>query len=346
MIRTVAIGCIAIGVLLLTGCASIVNGHTQTVSVKTTNKGEDVSGAKCSLSNDKGVWYLSTPGSVTVHRSYGELALTCSMAALPDGLATVKSSTTAAAFGNILVGGVIGAGIDVATGAAYSYPDLLLVEMGQTTRLESTPSARATKSPAQPVAPAESLLAAARVPYLNEAQQTEYRVFLSKPLPRAFAIAPNGHYVYTYSTSPLDKSHPTDPSERALMLCSRQAGVGCELYVVDNQIVFKALPPQAQPASVRSKPGRNPVDPSLAAVKPPFLNEGQQAEYQVFLTRSIPRAFAIADNGHFAMAWSTTPLDKTLPSDPSARALASCRRMSGRECQLYLVDNEIVYGAR
>ena len=46
------------------------------------------------------------------------------------------------------------------------------------------------------------------------------------------------------------------------------------------------------------------------------------------------------------MAWSTTPLDKTLPSDPSAHALSSCRRMSGRECQLYMVDNEIVYGAR
>ena len=92
-IRPLAIACIAIGALLLTGCASIVNGHNQSVSVKTTNKGADVSAAKCSLSNDKGVWYVSTPGSVTVHRSYGELALTCTMAGLPDGLATVKSSS-------------------------------------------------------------------------------------------------------------------------------------------------------------------------------------------------------------------------------------------------------------
>ena len=313
---------------------------------KRTSKGTDVAGAKCSLKNDKGVWYVSTPGSVSVHRSYGELSLTCTLAGLPDGIATVKSSTTAAAFGNILIGGVIGAGVDVATGAAYSYPDLLLVEMGQTIRLESTPNPRATTSSAGPATPSESPLWAARVPYLNDVQQAEYRAFLSKPLPRAFAIAPSGHFYYTYSTSPFDKSHPTDPSERALMLCSRQAGAGCELYVVDNQIVFKAMASQPQPASARSKPGRNAVVPALAAATVPFLNEWQQAEYQVFLTRALPRAFAISENGHFAMAWSTTPLDKSQPSDPSARALSSCKRMSGRECQLYLVDNEIVYRAR
>ena len=33
------------------------------------------------------------------------------------------------AFGNILIGGVIGVGVDVATGAAYDYPDLITVQM-------------------------------------------------------------------------------------------------------------------------------------------------------------------------------------------------------------------------
>jgi hypothetical protein len=33
------------------------------------------------------------------------------------------------AFGNILFGGVIGAGVDVATGAAYDYPAVIEIDM-------------------------------------------------------------------------------------------------------------------------------------------------------------------------------------------------------------------------
>lgn len=345
MFHFLLIGAASIATLLLTGCASVINGQNQSVSVNTVSKGSDVSGATCSLRNDKGVWYVTSPGSVAIHRSYGELAVSCTHAGLPDGLAAVKSSTTGAVFGNILVGGVIGAGIDVATGAAYSYPNVIPIEMGRTNLIDSATPARADAQPGRPTTPVSPMRAAARVPYLNDAQQAEYQRFLTKPFPRAFAIAPTGHYVYNYSTSPLDKSHPNDPSERALMLCSRLSGVGCELYAVDDQVVFKALPqqPQPQPAGVRSRRGNHPVDPALAAVNVPLLNEGQQAEYQVFLTRSLPRAFAISGTGHFAMAWSTTPLDKSQPSNPSMRALSSCRLMSGHDCQLYLVDNEIVY---
>jgi len=36
------------------------------------------------------------------------------------------------AFGNIIAGGIIGAGIDMSTGAAYDYPSLITVEMGVT----------------------------------------------------------------------------------------------------------------------------------------------------------------------------------------------------------------------
>jgi hypothetical protein len=40
------------------------------------------------------------------------------------------------AFGNILFGGVIGAGVDVYNGAAYDYPNLLNIEMGKTVKLK------------------------------------------------------------------------------------------------------------------------------------------------------------------------------------------------------------------
>ena len=46
----------ALASLELAGCASIVDGNTQSLSVKTLDKAEqEFSGAKCSLTNDKGV---------------------------------------------------------------------------------------------------------------------------------------------------------------------------------------------------------------------------------------------------------------------------------------------------
>jgi hypothetical protein len=127
--------------LQLTGCASIVSGSNQPISVETqTADGKQLIGANCRLSNDKGTWFITTPGSTTVHRSYENLSVQCDKENQPAGFLQVPSSTKAMAFGNILAGGVIGAGVDVATGAAYDYPSLILVRMGLIT-LPPTPVA-------------------------------------------------------------------------------------------------------------------------------------------------------------------------------------------------------------
>lgn len=343
MLRSLLLAAATAGMLLTTGCASVVNGNTQSVSVTTQNKGGDVSGAQCSLTNDKGVWYLTTPGSVGVHRSYGDMLVSCKLAGVPDGTAAVASSTTGAVFGNILLGGVIGAGVDMATGAAYNYPNVIPVEMGHATIVHA-PQASPTggsKNAAPP--PLDPVLAATRVPYLNDEQQTHYRLFLARPFPRAFAISTNGHYAAMYTTSPFDKSLPSDPQERALLVCGRLAGIPCQLYMVDNRIVYQT--PQSPPpvAVAHTRPGNYPADPKLAAAKVPHLNDDQQAEYQAFLTQPLPRAFAISDDGHYAMAWSNVAVDKSMPGDPRERALIACKRFAGRDCQLYVVDNQIVY---
>ena len=138
-----------IAACLSTGCASIVSGQNQSLSVTAKNNGSDVTGAKCSLSNDKGQWFATTPGSVTVRRSYNELSVNCTLDGLQPGLVSVKSSTKGMAFGNILFGGIIGAGVDMSTGAAYDYPTLINVDMGQTTSI--VPPAE----PAKDAAPAK-----------------------------------------------------------------------------------------------------------------------------------------------------------------------------------------------
>lgn len=118
---------------MLSGCASIVSGTSQVVSVETLHKSGPVAGAMCRLENDKGVYYVTTPGTVTIHRAYGDLNVKCQKPNFGDGIAVVKSSTKGMMAGNILFGGFIGAGVDAASGAAYDYPALFQIMMGETT---------------------------------------------------------------------------------------------------------------------------------------------------------------------------------------------------------------------
>lgn len=114
----------------LTGCASIVSGTNQIVSVETLQATGKVDGATCKLQNDKGVYYVTTPGTVTVRRAYGDMTVRCEKPGMEAGIASIKSSTKGMAFGNVVFGGVIGAGVDMASGAAYDYPNLFQVMMG------------------------------------------------------------------------------------------------------------------------------------------------------------------------------------------------------------------------
>jgi hypothetical protein len=137
----------ALTLLQLTGCASIVSGTNQPLTVETRSDTVTLSGANCKLSNNKGTWYLTSPGSATVNRSFEDLSISCDKTDYKTGLLIVKSSTKAMAFGNILLGGVIGAGVDVATGAAYDYPAVITVVMGANGILAAPPVEPAPLAP-------------------------------------------------------------------------------------------------------------------------------------------------------------------------------------------------------
>lgn len=142
----------AVALLQVTGCASIVSGQNQSVSVETRTQAGPVSGANCKLTNNKGSWFVTTPGSTMVQRSFEDLAVRCDKDKLEPGLASVKSSTKAMAFGNIIFGGVIGAGVDMATGAAYDYPTPITIIMGSNI-LIGAPVAESAAGTAQPATP-------------------------------------------------------------------------------------------------------------------------------------------------------------------------------------------------
>ena len=66
-----------------------------------------------------------------------------------------------------------------------------------------------------------------------------------------------------------------------------------------------------------------------------FLNENAKNGYKTFLTREVPRAFAVAPTGAWGMANSG--------DDPMRRALDNCSKFAPGQCRLYAVDNDIVW---
>lgn len=133
--------------LTLPGCAAIVDGRKQEVQVQTPGIGC----AQCELTNSKGTYQSScTPQKVTVKRAYGPLSVSCQAPGW-SGKSEAESKTKGWFFGNILIGGLIGMGIDAATGAAYDYPDNIQVQMlQQTAALQPQTHAAPVAGAAQP----------------------------------------------------------------------------------------------------------------------------------------------------------------------------------------------------
>jgi hypothetical protein len=123
---------------LLSGCASVTGTTGQSVSVQTRlQNGKELKEAACDLTNSKGVWYVTTPGSVSIRRSNDDMQVVCKKEGYDSGRASVTSDTKGSMFGNIILGGGIGAIVDHSNGSAYEYPTLIQVVMGADTHIAS-----------------------------------------------------------------------------------------------------------------------------------------------------------------------------------------------------------------
>lgn len=115
------------------GCSTLTGeGTSQNLSVMTyTTENKDLTGASCELKNDEGTWTAVTPATVMVRRSNKDLMVKCIKSGFADARANVVSKTKANMWGNIIVGGGIGAIIDHSNGSAYQYPPTLKLTMGK-----------------------------------------------------------------------------------------------------------------------------------------------------------------------------------------------------------------------
>jgi hypothetical protein len=120
-------------VVCFVGCSTISgSGTTQSISVQTMNSdGSQLDGAKCDMSNDEGTWFVVTPGSTVVHRSNKDLQVVCRKTGIDVGTASVVSRTKGNMWGNVILGGGVGAIVDHNNGSAYDYPGLITIYMGR-----------------------------------------------------------------------------------------------------------------------------------------------------------------------------------------------------------------------
>src|SRR5437868_2403323 len=96
----------------LGGCATIVEGTTQNVSVIT-----QPPGASCTISRDGVVLGAvpSTPGSVKIGKSKNDISVSCAKEGFEAATMNYQSSFNGMTFGNIIVGGAIGAVVDASS---------------------------------------------------------------------------------------------------------------------------------------------------------------------------------------------------------------------------------------
>lgn len=117
--------------VLLTGCASVVQGTDQVISIETlAPDGKLLPNASCTASNNFGSWTISTPGAIKVHRSPQNLSVVCHKAGEPPGMVSAQPTMDNVIYGNIALVCMLCTDLDLRNGAAYSYSPLISVQMG------------------------------------------------------------------------------------------------------------------------------------------------------------------------------------------------------------------------
>jgi hypothetical protein len=104
--------------IVTSGCATITKGTTQAVAVNTPG----AVGAQCTLNSGAiGTKVVTTPATITLDKSQESITVLCKKECFQDGSTVIASNTETMAAGNLLVGGVVGLGVDAVSGAMNKY---------------------------------------------------------------------------------------------------------------------------------------------------------------------------------------------------------------------------------
>ncbi len=130
-----------------TGCATLFDSTEQTVLVQTVLDHQQVSGIGCVLSNNKGRWFVTSPGRVTVQKSTEPLVVDCRREDV-WAFDQIDPRQNASRWGNIIFTLGVGQMVDKQSGAGFDLPSTLTVI------LQRGEGAAARGAPAQQPQPA------------------------------------------------------------------------------------------------------------------------------------------------------------------------------------------------
>ena len=232
-----------------TGCATVTGSTAQSIGIDTrTEAQQTVTGANCRLTNSKGTWFVTSPGTATITRSNDALNITCDKEGHASGNVVAESATRPAMWGNAIVGGVVGAAIDHSSGAAYEYPANIRVLMGQSLKADAPAMwSGAGNDPAIPAktrnAPSGAIQDVHAVPFLTETGKDGYEKFLAAyRRPRVFVISERGHWSW--------RTGPTAVAD-SMRSCEERANAKCYVYALNDEVVYDGPRPLNAAALLR-----------------------------------------------------------------------------------------------
>ena len=148
VLRTVALALATTG---LGGCASILSGTTQEVYVNT-----NPPAASCKLTREgKQIGSVNpTPAAAKIEKTKKDITITCNKDGYQTATYIDHSGTAGAFWGNVIAGGVIGMGVDSATGADNKYESPVNITLvPQPSPPAPVPAQPQTPPPATPPVP-------------------------------------------------------------------------------------------------------------------------------------------------------------------------------------------------
>ncbi|MCG2586593.1 hypothetical protein [Massilia sp. TS11] len=142
--KTFFLPCLA---LALSGCATLTEPLEQTLQVQTVFEHREVRGVGCVLSNPFGRWFVTSPGRVTVRRSFGDLQVDCRQGSELQARESIASKENTTLWTNVALTAGIGYYVDKQTGAGFDYPATLTVVLQRAAPLAAPPNAGTAGTP-------------------------------------------------------------------------------------------------------------------------------------------------------------------------------------------------------
>jgi hypothetical protein len=133
---------------LLSACATITTGTTQTVDVSSSPDG-----AECTLTRAGApLGTVTTPGVLTIKRGRIPISVVCTKDGYEDGQTVMNAQAEKATYGNALLGGMVGMAVDSSSGANGRYDPSVSIELTAMSAADQA-AARAKKAGATPASP-------------------------------------------------------------------------------------------------------------------------------------------------------------------------------------------------